>query len=275
MLAALKSVGNLPRCHVFSYYDLKASRVRTCVWSFGMMCFQNSFWSIGNTMRWKAYHEVNIRDKQKQCWTYKVGPYQFLRKVTTRVYNPSYQLTRPFVGIPLKRVSSSPSCRSRRMTLAPVVVKNARALPTPCRLQGEGFQVVAFHTEMKEPKLGGLREDRGCVFLETFFFNNRASTLGAYYSMRPGDCYVILVVWYPCPPRSRLKKRVVTTPGLGELPNPELWSTCVQSKLFCIKHLQWSTWTVMFLLFIYIHYSDSIYLVSLVASAAWNPFRFH
>jgi len=40
---ALKSVGNLPRCHVFSYYDLKAYRVRTCVWSFGMMCFSKLF----------------------------------------------------------------------------------------------------------------------------------------------------------------------------------------------------------------------------------------
>jgi len=159
------------------------------------------------------------------------------------------------------------------MTLAPVVVKNARALPTPCRLQREGFQVVAFHTEMKETRTWRFEGRSWLCFLETFFFNNR-STLGAYI-MRPGDCYVILVVWYPCPPTSRLKKRVVTTPGLGELPNPELWSTCVQSKLFCIKHLQWSTWTVMFLLFIYIRYSDSIYLVSLVASAAWNPFRFH
>lgn len=94
-----------------------------------------------------------------------MGPYQFLRKVTTRVYNPSYQLTRPFVGLPINNdLVAAHLVGPRRMTLAPVVVKNARALPTPCRLQGEGFQVVAFHTEMKEPELGGLREDRGCVF---------------------------------------------------------------------------------------------------------------
>lgn len=68
------------------------------------------------------------------------------------------------------------------MTLAPVVVKNARALTTPCTLQGEGFQVIAFHTEMKEPELVGLREDHGCVS-ETFFFNR--PTLGAYYYAPP------------------------------------------------------------------------------------------
>ena len=112
------------------------------------------------------------------------------------------------------------------------------------------------------------------VFFRYIFLQQPRHALGAYI-MRPGDCYVILVVWYPCPPTSRIKKRVVTTPGLGELPNPELWSTCVQSKLFCIKRLQWSTWAVMFFLCSYIPYSDSIYLVSLVASATWNPFRFH
>lgn len=191
MLAALKSVGNCPRCHVFSYYDLKACHVRTCVGSFGMMCFQNSFWSISNTMRWKAYHEANLRDKKNNAERTKRVPTSFyvrLQHVTTSVCNPSYQLTRPFVGLPINNeLVAAHLVDPGEWPWHPLWWRMPERCQRPADFKGKVFKSLPSIQKWRNQNLA-VWGKIVVVFFRDILLQQPRHALGAYI-MRPGDCY--------------------------------------------------------------------------------------